>query len=69
MQHGCKRLAAAGACVSLSFPASAWPGCCKISCPRRSVLADAAKKAHGMATVDAVKRLADLVDELVKSKE
>ena len=32
-------------------------------------LADAAKKAHGMATVDAVKRLADLVDELVKSKE
>jgi UDP-N-acetylglucosamine--N-acetylmuramyl-(pentapeptide) pyrophosphoryl-undecaprenol N-acetylglucosamine transferase len=32
-------------------------------------LADAAKKAHAMATVDAVKRLADLVDELVKSRE
>ena len=38
-----------------------------LSSPQR--LADAAKKAHGMATVDAVKRLADLVDELVKSKE
>ena len=38
-----------------------------LSSPER--LADAAKKAHGMATVDAVKRLADLVDELVKSKE
>jgi UDP-N-acetylglucosamine--N-acetylmuramyl-(pentapeptide) pyrophosphoryl-undecaprenol N-acetylglucosamine transferase len=38
-----------------------------LSSPGR--LADAAKKAHGMATVDAVKRLADLVDELVKSKE
>ena len=37
-----------------------------LSSPER--LADAAKKAHGMATVDAVKRLADLVDELVKSK-
>jgi UDP-N-acetylglucosamine--N-acetylmuramyl-(pentapeptide) pyrophosphoryl-undecaprenol N-acetylglucosamine transferase len=38
-----------------------------LSSPER--LADAAKKAHAMATVDAVKRLADLVDELVKSKE
>jgi UDP-N-acetylglucosamine--N-acetylmuramyl-(pentapeptide) pyrophosphoryl-undecaprenol N-acetylglucosamine transferase len=38
-----------------------------LSSPER--LADAAKKAHRMATVDAVKRLADLVDELVKSKE
>ena len=38
-----------------------------LSSPER--LADAAKKAHAMATVDAVERLADLVDELVKSKE
>jgi UDP-N-acetylglucosamine--N-acetylmuramyl-(pentapeptide) pyrophosphoryl-undecaprenol N-acetylglucosamine transferase len=38
-----------------------------LSSPGR--LTDAAKKAHAMATVDAVKRLADLVDELVKSKE
>jgi UDP-N-acetylglucosamine--N-acetylmuramyl-(pentapeptide) pyrophosphoryl-undecaprenol N-acetylglucosamine transferase len=38
-----------------------------LSSPER--LADAAKRAHGMATVDAVKRLADLVDELVESKE
>jgi len=37
-----------------------------LSAPER--LAEAAKKAHAMATVDAVKRLADLVDELVKSK-
>lgn len=32
-------------------------------------LADAAKKAHALATVDAAKRLADFLDELVKSKE
>jgi UDP-N-acetylglucosamine--N-acetylmuramyl-(pentapeptide) pyrophosphoryl-undecaprenol N-acetylglucosamine transferase len=38
-----------------------------LSSPER--LADAAKKAHAMATVDAVKRLGDLMDELVKSKE
>jgi len=38
-----------------------------LSSPAR--LADAAKKARAMATVDAVKQLADLVDELVKSKE
>ena len=35
-----------------------------LSSPER--LADAAKKAHGMATVDAVKRLADLVEELAE---
>ena len=32
-------------------------------------LADAAKKAHALATVDAAKRLADFLEELVKSKE
>ena len=69
MQHGCKRLAAAGACASPELSAERLAGMLQdlLSSPER--LADAAKKAHGMATVDAVKRLADLVDELVKSKE
>jgi UDP-N-acetylglucosamine--N-acetylmuramyl-(pentapeptide) pyrophosphoryl-undecaprenol N-acetylglucosamine transferase len=38
-----------------------------LSTPDR--LAEAAKKSHGFATVDAVKRLADLAEELVRSKE
>jgi UDP-N-acetylglucosamine--N-acetylmuramyl-(pentapeptide) pyrophosphoryl-undecaprenol N-acetylglucosamine transferase len=38
-----------------------------LSSPER--LAKAAEKSHAMATPDAVKRLADMVEALVKSKE
>ncbi len=47
MQHGCKRLAAAGAYASPSFRPSAWRACCKICCPRRSVWRTPRKRRMG----------------------